>query len=89
MFVDALFRGSNCLGSLETRSHRFPLFSSSSSWVSISSPVTAPIVNGKKFPNVFSILSENEYEAAALSVTSCIMVLSVSEPAAAGFSVEM
>ena len=35
------------------------------------------------------IFSENEEDVASLSVTPCIMVLSVSRPAAAGFSVEM
>ena len=57
--------------------------------MSTSSPVTVPIVNGKKFPKVFFTLFENEDGVAPLSVTPCIMVLSVGKTAAAGFSVEM
>ena len=38
---------------------------------------------------MFLTFSENEDDVAAFSVTPCIMILSVGEPAAAGFSVEM
>ena len=37
----------------------------------------------------FPKCSEKEHDVAAFSVTTCIMVLSVGEPDAAGFSVEM
>ena len=47
------------------------------------------MVSGKKFPEVFSTLSENKEDVAAFPVTRRIMVLSVGEPPTAGFSIEM
>ena len=48
-----------------------------------------PIVNGKLFPKVFFILSENDEDVVCFSVTPAIMVLSVGDLLVATISVEM
>ena len=56
---------------------------------SASLPVTAPMVNGKKFPKVFFTRSENEEDVTGFSVTPCIIMLSVVDLVVPTFSVEM
>ena len=60
--------------------------SSSSSWVSASSPV---MVHGKKFPKVFFTLSENHEYVTGFPVTPCIMVLFIGDLVVATLSVGM
>ena len=67
----------------------FSSLSSSSFWMSTSSLVSVILVNGKKILKMFLTFSENEEDVAVFSVTPCMILLSVGDPAVTAFSFEI